>query len=238
MTGSTIRLFVDDIEVARRDDAAPVYLNDWPMVVGADIRPDGFRYETFYGVIYEVMWFLGTTPPPAAISGWLPGVTTLLGRQDAAGIVNLVRAQDTAGEWMTPSENQASQDFYGNRPLEIPRPHPNHAQYGADVLADRAWSSYELDVPEVRPLTLDELGRVLSVNGEPQAIRVRDDAHGPLVDLVANVYGGELAVEPEGWRARWVTSLPPGQLPTSLRARLLREAVRHSTNRPTPARED
>jgi hypothetical protein len=63
-------------------------------------------------------------------------------------------------------------------------------------------------VGEVRPYTTAELAALLSAGlAGPSTIRVRDDAHGELVDLELGLLGETVGVTPAGWRFALVAML-------------------------------
>jgi hypothetical protein len=211
---STVRLFVDELEVARRDGAPPIGQTDWPLRIGTSEANAGAFEESWDRAIYEVRWYSGGYAPPVAVN-WLTGLSDIVGRVASDRITNRVTAEDSAGAPLGPWEDAVSIELYGPRALEAARAVPSASSWADEILSDRADASYQLDVLEVRPYTRSELGMILQANTDgPRELRVRDDEHGPTIDLRTRYYGGELGVTSEGWRAVWVTGIVPGQLPT------------------------
>jgi hypothetical protein len=222
--GSFAALYVDGLEVARRTDApGGIGSNPFPLTIGAHTYWDGVgKVDRFTGTIYELELRHGSET-------WLAGLADVIGRVAGDRIVNRVVASDAAGDPLPPWEDPVSLRLYGPREFSADRAVPTPDAWAAEILADRSDASYQLDVLELRPYDAAELGVVLRVNtAGPQEIRVRDDEHGPTLDLVTRTYGGELGVDPVGWHAVWVTGLREGQLPTLL------EVLERTQSRPTP----
>lgn len=149
-------------------------------------------------------------PPVDADPGdvWLEGVSTIESTTAADAIRNRVRAESSAGVWAAPIVDGFSVDKYGPRPLDIQRVVPDRATWAGRILTDRADAGLEVAVGELRPYTLDELGALLEMRqAGPSIVRVRDDAHGELVDLRLGTIGATVGISPAGWRWRLVTML-------------------------------
>jgi len=211
---STVRLFVDDVEVARRDDSPPIGQTDWPLRIGTSESNAGVFEESWDRAIYEVRFYSRGYQPPL-VTNWLVGLADIVGRVAGDRVTNRVTAEDGAGAPLGPWEDAVSIATYGPRALEAGRAVPNASSWADEILRDRADASYQLDVLEVRPYNRNELLELLRANTDgPRELRVRDDEHGPVIDFTVRYYGGELGVTSEGWRAVWVTGLKEGQLPT------------------------
>jgi hypothetical protein len=201
------RIYIDGGLVAEnRWQTGHVGTNPFPVTIGCATAGDWSKTEFIDAIIYRV----SVDGPP-----WLNGLGNLQTRQDAEGIINYARAQDAAGAWQPASTSGASQDLYGIRPYEAARAVPGPIGWGDRIVSDRAMASAEVDVLEVRPADDADLSAILEINRQgAQLVSILDDEHGTPIRVTTRIFGGELGVEPIGWRALWASSLPAGEVPT------------------------
>ena len=103
---------------------------------------------------------------------------------------NSVRAYSSGTTYAPALTDGASIAKYGVRPFDIERVIPISSTWQSRVLADRADAGLEVGVGEVRPYTLAELDALLATGLlGPSVVRVRDDAHGELIDLDVSLFG-------------------------------------------------
>jgi hypothetical protein len=140
---------------------------------------------------------------------WLEGLASLETIAQADSIRNAVRWYSSGTTWAAPLKDAVSVARYGERRLDVARIVPNAAVWAQRILDDRADSGLEVTLGELRPYTDAELLTLLNgaYNG-PAALRVRDDAHGELVDVTVAVLGQSVGITAGGWRFRQVTMIP------------------------------
>lgn len=140
---------------------------------------------------------------------WLAGLSSLEAIAQADAIRNAVRSWSSPSTFGTPLKDAGSIAKYGERRLDVARVVPNAATWAQRILDDRADAGLEVTLGEVRPYTNAELALLLDgmLDG-PARLRVRDDDHGELVDLLVAVIGGAVGVTENGWRFRSTTMIP------------------------------
>jgi hypothetical protein len=149
-------------------------------------------------------------PPPDADPGemWLEGIAELEHKASADAIRNSVRAESSAGVFAPAIVDAVSVNKYGPRPFDVQRVVPDRATWAGRILADRADAGLEIAVGELRPYTIEELAALLSMRlAGPSIVRIRDDAHGEIIDLDLGTIGSTVGITPAGWRWRLVTML-------------------------------
>jgi hypothetical protein len=149
-------------------------------------------------------------PPDDADPGdqWLRGLSTIDTTAAGDAVRNSIRAYSAGTTWQPAATDTASLALYGPRPFDVERVVPDFANWAARILADRADAGLDVAVGEVRPYTVAELAALLQTQlGGPSIVRVRDDAHGELVDLDVGLIGARVGVTPTGWRFGLATML-------------------------------
>jgi len=147
-------------------------------------------------------------PPGDADPGdvWLEGISTVEATAAGDAVRNSVRAYSAGTTWQPARQDAASIRTYGPRPFDVERVVPAFTTWADRILADRADAGLDIKVGEIRPYDEGELAAMLATSlGGPSIIRVRDDAHGELVDLDTGLIGARLGVTPLGWRFRLAT---------------------------------
>lgn len=145
--------------------------------------------------------------PAGPLTTWLQGLSTLTSTFAGDGIRNSVRAQ-SGGVFTDPIVDTASQALYGPRPFDVPRLPPDLANWSARILADRADAAYTVALGELRPYSADELALIVELGLQgASSVRVRDDAHGPLIDYTADIVGAQIGVSAAGWVVHYATMM-------------------------------
>lgn len=173
------------------------------------LTPAGvIRFRSF-GSFPDASVAFGCAPLEPTGARWIVGLSTIVDHMSAAPIRNRVRAESSDGVWAAAISDGPSIERYGPRPLDVDRVVPNLATWAGRVLADRADAGLEVDVGEVRPYSEPELAALLGLSLEgPSIVRIRDDEHGPEIDLSVGVLGGFVGVTAAGWRFRYTTFIP------------------------------
>jgi hypothetical protein len=140
---------------------------------------------------------------------WLEGLSSLETVSQADAIRNAVRSWSATDTFGAPLKDAGSINKYGERRLDVARVVPNAATWAQRILDDRGDAGLEVTLGELRPYTAAELAILLddAMSG-PSVVRVRDDAHGELVDLSVAMLGGAVGVTAFGWRFREVSMIP------------------------------
>jgi hypothetical protein len=171
------------------------------------IDPTGMLRFRSWGSFIDAPISIGC-PPADADPGdpWLLGLSTIETTASGDAVRNSVRAY-SSGTTFTPAvTDPGSIATYGPRPFDVERIVPAFATWADRVLKDRGDAGLDIGVGEVRPYTVAELDALLATQlGGPSVIRVRDDAHGELVDLDVGMIGARVGVTPAGWRFAFVT---------------------------------
>jgi hypothetical protein len=171
------------------------------------VDPTGTLRFRSWGALLDAPVSVGC-PPADADPGdqWLAGLSTIETTASGDAVRNSVRAY-SSGTTFTPAATDAASVLkYGPRPFDVARVVPAFATWSGRILADRADAGLEVAVGELRPYTQAELAALLATGlGGPSIIRVRDDAHGELVDLDVGMIGARVGVTPAGWRFGLVT---------------------------------
>jgi hypothetical protein len=150
---------------------------------------------------------------------WLAGIRTIGYSSAGDTIRNAVQAWSAPDVPTVPATDVASIATYGQRMLAVDRVVPAFPDWSARILADRAGAGLSVDLGEVRPYTVAELGQLLRINVDgPQVVRVRDEDHGPVIDRTVGAIGGLVRVTAAGWsfdlvamipRVEWIEVEPP-----------------------------
>jgi hypothetical protein len=178
------------------------------VLVWAD--PTGVLRFRSWGALIDAPFAGVGCPPDDADAGdvWLEGLSTLDTTASADAIRNRVRAWSAASVWQPPAVDGISIDRYGPRPFDLERVVPDYATWAGRILADRADAGLEVAIGELRPYTSAELEALLAAQlAGPCIVRVRDDAHGELIDLDLGMIGAQVGVTPGGWRFALVSML-------------------------------
>jgi hypothetical protein len=171
------------------------------------LGPQGRIRFTAWGSLADASYAVGCDDGLGGV--WLEGLATLESEAAADPIRNSVRSYSSGTTYGAPLKDAASINRYGERRLDVPRIVPNAAVWAQRIVDDRADAGLEVTLGEVRPYDLIELAALLDgANAGPQVLRVRDDAHGELIDLDVAPIGGAVGVTANGWRWRLVTSIP------------------------------
>lgn len=171
------------------------------------LGPQGYVRFTPWGSLVDASYAVGCDDGLGGV--WLEGLAELESAANADAIRNSVRWYSSGTTFATPLKDVQSIGRYGERRLDVTRVVPNAAVWAQRVLDDRADAGLEVTLGEVRPYDLIELAALLNgAQAGPQALRVRDDGHGELVDLIVASVGGAVGVTSNGWRWRLVTSIP------------------------------
>ena len=171
------------------------------------LDPSGLLRFRSWGSLPDAELSIGC-PPPDADPGdlWLEGISTLETTAAADAIRNRIRAYSSGTTWSAPVADAISTARYGPRPLDVDRVLPDLATWAGRVLADRSDAGLEVGVGQVRPYTPAELEALLAAALDgPSVVRIRDDAHGELVDLDVGMIGATVGITPAGWRHALVT---------------------------------
>jgi hypothetical protein len=142
-------------------------------------------------------------PPADADPGdvWLLGLSTIETTAAGDAVRNSVRAYSAGTTWQPARQDANSIRTYGPRPFDVDRVVPSFTTWADRILADRADAGLDIAVGELRPYTEAELAALLNTSlVGPSIIRVRDDAHGELVDIDVGMIGARVGVTPVGWR--------------------------------------
>ena len=173
------------------------------------LDPTGTLRFRSWGALIDAPINVGC-PAPDADAGdvWLEGVSTIESTASGDAVRNSVRAYSSGTTWAPAVTDAISIAKYGPRPFDVPRILPDLATFASRVLADRSDAGLEVAVGEIRPYTLDELDGLLetALIG-PSTIRVRDDAHGEVIDLDLALVGATYGLTPAGWRFALATFL-------------------------------
>lgn len=149
-------------------------------------------------------------PPFDADPGdeWLEGLSTISTTASGDAVRNSVRAYSAGTTWQPAAIDSVSQGRYGPRPFDVERVVPAFATWSAAILQDRSDAGLEVAIGELRPYTAAELDALLtSALAGPCTVRVRDDAHGDVIDLDLGWIGSLVAVTAAGWRWQLTTML-------------------------------
>jgi hypothetical protein len=173
------------------------------------VDPTGMLRFRSWGGFSEAPISIGCKPADAdPADQWLVGLSTIEPTVSGDAVRNSVRAYSSGTTWQPAATDAASIATYGPRPFDVDRVVPDFAVWAGRILADRADAGLELAVGQVRPYTVAELDALLATQlAGPAVIRVRDDAHGELVDLDVGMIGAQVGMTPAGWRWALVTLL-------------------------------
>jgi hypothetical protein len=166
------------------------------------LDPTGMLRFRSWGSFPDAAFAVGCPPGDAdPAETWLLGLSTIGSTAAANAIRNRIRAYSSGTTWSAPISDGVSVQRYGPRPLDVDRVVPDLATWAGRILADRADAGLEVGVGMIRPYTPAELASLLSgILAGPSVVRVRDDAHGELVDLDVGMIGATVGVTPAGWR--------------------------------------
>lgn len=173
------------------------------------IDPTGMLRFRSWGSLPPAAFAIGC-PPDDAEAGdvWLEGLSTLEVTAAADAIRNSVRAYSSGTTFTPAATDPISTARYGPRPLDVERIVPAFATWSSRILADRSDAGLEVAIGELRPYTPAELAAILDLQlAGPAVVRVRDDAHGTLVDLDVGIVGAQVGVTPAGWRTAYVSTI-------------------------------
>lgn len=171
------------------------------------VDPTGTLRFRSWGSLLDAPMSVGCPPDDAdPAEQWLLGLSTIEATASGDAVRNSVRAYSSGTTFTPAATDPGSVLKYGPRPFDITRVVPAFATWSSRILADRADAGLEIAIGEVRPYTLPELDALLDTQLlGPSIIRVRDDAHGELVDLETGMIGARVGVTPAGWRFGLVT---------------------------------
>jgi len=171
------------------------------------LGPSGKIRFTPWGSLLDASYAIGCDDGLGGV--WLEGLSELTPTASGDAIRNAVRSYTSGTTFGAAAKDDASINRYGERRLDVTRIVPDAATWAARILADRADAGLEIVLGEIRPYDLIELTALLDgAQSGPQALRVRDDAHGELVELTVASIGGAVGITPNGWRWRLVTAIP------------------------------
>jgi hypothetical protein len=164
--------------------------------------PTGMIRFRSWGALLDAPISLGCAPADADPGElWLEGLSTIETTAAGDAVRNSVRAYSSGTTWQPAATDPASVAVYGPRPFDVERVVPDFAGWSGKILADRADAGLDIAVGELRPYTQAELAAVLQTSlAGPSILRVRDDAHGELVDIDVGMIGARVGVTPRGWR--------------------------------------
>jgi hypothetical protein len=173
------------------------------------LDPTGMLRFRSWGAFPDAKLSIGCPPGDAdPADQWLRGISTLEATSAADAVRNSVRAYSSGTTFAPAVIDGVSMSTYGPRPLDVQRVVPDRATWASRILADRGDAGLEVAVGEVRPYTPTELAALLQMGLDgPAVIRVRDDAHGDVVDLDVGLIGATVGISPAGWRFQLVTMI-------------------------------
>lgn len=167
------------------------------------IDPTGtLSFRSWGALIDAPIAGVGCRAPDAdPLDQWLAGLSTIEATAAGDGVRNSVRAYSAGTTWQPAATDKASLARYGPRPFDVERVVPGFATWSSRILADRGDAGLEVGLGDLRPYTVPELDALLATNlAGPSVLRVRDDAHGELIDLDVGMIGAKIGVTPAGWR--------------------------------------
>jgi hypothetical protein len=166
------------------------------------LDPTGTLRFRSWGSLPDAAFALGCPPPDAdPTDEWLVGLSTIESTASADAIRNSIRAYNAPGAFGPAVVDGVSRGRYGPRPLDVERVVPDFATWAGRILADRADAGLEVGAGTIRPYTPAELEALLAGTlAGPSVVRIRDDAHGELVDLDVGMIGATVGITPAGWR--------------------------------------
>jgi hypothetical protein len=164
--------------------------------------PTGLIRFRSWGALLDAPISVGCPPGDADPDEvWLAGISTIETTAAGDAVRNSVRAYSAGTTWQPARTDPISIRLYGPRPFDVQRVVPDFATWADRILADRADAGLDIAVGEVRPYTESELAALLNTSLQgPAIIRVRDDAHGEIVDIDVGMIGARIGVTPVGWR--------------------------------------
>lgn len=174
------------------------------------LDPTGLLRFRSWGALVDAPFAGVGCPPDDAEPGdvWLLGLSTLDTTTSADAIRNRVRAWSAASVWQPAAIDGVSIAKYGPRPFDLERIVPDFTTWAGRILADRADAGLEVAIGELRPYTVTELDALLAAQLlGPCIVRVRDDAHGEVIDLDLGMIGAQVGITPAGWRFALVSML-------------------------------
>jgi hypothetical protein len=173
------------------------------------VGPSGTLRFRSWGAFPDAALSIGCPPDDAdPADEWIEGLSALASLASAESIRNTLRDYSSGTTWSAPVSDSISVAKYGPRPMDVDRVIPDFPTWSSRVLADRADAGLMIDVGQVRPYTLGELEALLGQTlAGPSVVRVRDDAHGDVVDLDVGWIGATVGITPQGWRFALTTMI-------------------------------